>query len=129
VRDLSPLNLARDAILACQGYGLAAVTLTVMGGTVDDLRISLRWGPSRPDLTLLMENVHYFAMQRLPRDDIPFFDLDAVVLHAGQAWPDRLPNEIATADGLPALLWTRGNGPATFDAVAATVTVLSESIP
>jgi hypothetical protein len=88
VSDISRLEQARDAVLACQGYGLAAVTFTVLGGgTADDLRISLLWGP---------------------------------------AWPDALPGAIGTIDGLPALLWFRGNGPTTFDAVAAIVTVLSE---
>ena len=125
--DISTLEQARDTVLACQGYGLAAVTFAVLGGgTTDDLRISLRWGPPRPDLTLLMEDIHYFAMHRIPRDDVPFFDLEAAVLHADQAWPDGLPEAISTIDGLPALLWIRGNGPATFDAVAAIVTVLSE---
>jgi hypothetical protein len=125
--DISRLEQARDAVLACQGYGLAAVTFTVLGGgTADELRLSLRWGPRRPDLTLLMEDVHYFAMHRIPRDDVPFFDLEAAVLQADQPWPDGLPGAIGIADGLPTLFWIRGNGPATFDAVAAVVTVLSE---
>jgi hypothetical protein len=36
---------------------------------------------------------------------------------------------IATIDMTPAFLWVRGNGPATFDVVAAILTALSEIDP
>lgn len=123
--EMSVFAGARQAIMSCQGFGLESLSLSIIG-TADALEIGLRWGVPKPDVTLSIRNIHYLAIHRMPGDDIPFVDIEATTLAPDQPWPKDLPNPIVTVDGFPPLLWIRGHGPATFDVVAATVTVLSE---
>lgn len=119
-------NDVRELITSYQGYGLESLSLSVVGVT-DCLEIRLRWGPEKPDITLSIRSIYYFAIHRVPGDDIPFFDIQATPLAPNQPWPQDLPNTIATTEPPPPLLWIRGDGPASFDVVAAIVTVMREA--
>jgi hypothetical protein len=124
--DEGPLQRARDAVLLCQGYGLADLSFVIVE-TTDAVNIKLRFGPPRPDITISAQSVHHFAIHRLPHDDIPFVDLEAVIQVPDQPWPDRVPHAIAATPSFPPLLWIHADGPATVDLVAEIVTVLSEA--
>ncbi len=123
--DVNPLQRACAAILGYQGYGLAELSVSVIDA-VDSVNIGLRYGPPRPDVVISAQSVHYFSIHRMPGDDIPFFDINAVILEPGQPWPPQLPPSITASPSFPPLLWVHGDGPATFDLVAAIVTVLAE---
>jgi hypothetical protein len=112
-----------DAITSFQGYGLERLSLSIID-TADALEISLSPIHPKPAMTLSIRDVHYFAMTRFPRDDIPFLDFEATTLIPGTSWPQNVPDLGHTVDGFPPLLWIRGRGPATFDVIAAIVTVL-----
>jgi hypothetical protein len=124
--NLTIFEPVHDAIASFQGYGFEHLSLSVIGA-VDAMEISLRPIHPKPQMTLSIRDIHYFAMHRLPRDDIDFFDFEATTLIPGAPWPRELPGSGSVLGGLPPLLWIRGRGPATFDVVAAIVTVLSEA--
>lgn len=124
--DVGTLQRVRDAILACQGCGLADLSFAIIG-TADAVNINLRFGPPRPDVTISAQAVHHLSIHRLPHDDISFLDLEAVILVPDQPWPDRLPRAIAATPAFPPLLWIHADGSVTLDLVAEIVTVLSET--
>ncbi|GGM69351.1 hypothetical protein GCM10007977_083840 [Dactylosporangium sucinum] len=65
-------------------------------------------------------------MHRLPHEDIDFFDFEATTLTPGLPWPRELPASGWVQGGFPPLLWIRGTGPASFDVVAAIVSVMRQ---
>ncbi|WP_344615739.1 hypothetical protein [Dactylosporangium salmoneum] len=90
------------------------------------MELSLRPIHPKPETTLSIRDIHYFSMHRLPHDEIDFFDFEATTLTPGLPWPLELPPSGWVRGGVPPLLWIRGKGPASFDVVAAIVSVLSQ---
>ncbi len=123
--EVVPLQHARTEILACQGFGLADLAFSIVEAA-DAITMNLRFGPQSPDLAISARSIHYFAIHRVPGEDVPFFDFDATVLIPGEPWPEALPCPIATVPDFPPLLWVHGDGPACFDLVAAVFTILRE---
>lgn len=123
--DLDVFAPVHDALASFQGYGLDCLSLSVIGA-VDAMELSLRPMHPKPEVMLSIRDIHYFAMQRLPHDEIDFFDFEATTLAPGLPWPRELPTSGWVRDGFPPLLWIRGRGPASFDVVAAIVSVLSQ---
>jgi hypothetical protein len=123
--NLDAFAPVHTALESFQGYGLDALFFSVIGAT-DAMEISLRPLHPRPEVTLSLRDIHYFAVHRPPGDEVDFFDFEATTLIPGQPWPRELPAPALVVDGLPQLLWIRGSGPASFDVVAAIVSILSQ---
>jgi hypothetical protein len=121
--DLDVFAPVHDALASFQGYGLDHLTVSVIGAA-DAMELSLRSVHPKPEVALSIRDIHYFAMRRLPHDEIDFFDFEATTLTPGQPWPRELPDSGWVRGGFPPLLWLRGKGPASFDVVAAVVSVL-----
>ncbi|MFE9577718.1 hypothetical protein ACFYO1_15115 [Nocardia sp. NPDC006044] len=119
-----PFSHVHETLPSFQGYGLEHLHISVTG-SVDALEISL--SPLSPKLaiSLSVRGIHYFAIQRAPREDIPFLDFTAKTLLPPMPWPPELPGKILGSDAVP-LLWLHADGPATFDLVAATFIVLAQ---
>jgi hypothetical protein len=113
------------AIERCAGYTINLVSLSVIEER-DSLEIGLRWGPGKPDITLSMQSIYYFALERSPGADLLYVDkVRATPLPADEPWPEDFPLDLARTPDLPTLLWIRAE-PVQLDVVAAVVTVLQE---
>lgn len=107
---------------------------SVIGEGSDTLEIRLRWGPSKPDMTLSLQSVFYLSFGREPFTLVPgAWDpiLDRItattLMPSDDPWPPRVPLEIARTPELPPLLWVRAEGPTQLDVVAAIATVSEEA--
>lgn len=113
------------AIARCDGYTINFVSMSVIE-EADALEIGFRWGPGKPDITLSMQSVYYFALGRSPGADLRYVDkMLATPLPAGEPWPEEFTVDLPRAPDLPALLWIRAE-PASLEMLAAVVTVLEE---
>jgi hypothetical protein len=90
------------------------------------VEIGLRWGPTKPDITLSMQNVHYLAFARPPGGGALYVDkMVATTLLPDQPWPQDVPPGLVQTPDLPPLLWLHAE-PLQLEVVAAIVTVLEE---
>lgn len=98
-----------------------------MGELDDGLEVALLKFSEHPWMSLSLREIHFFALDRVPREEMTFFDFTAQVLSPREPWPAGLPPREAADDGTPSLLWLHGVGPSgTFDVVAAVVQVFTE---
>jgi len=113
------------AIARCDGYTVNRLAMSVVEET-DSLEVGFRWGPGKPDVTVSMQGVYYFAFGRSPGGDLLYIDkLTATPLPVDEPWPKDVPTGLTRTSDLPALLWLRAE-PLQLEVVAAIVTVLEE---
>jgi hypothetical protein len=106
------------AIARCDGYTINFVSMSVIE-EADALEIGFRWGPGKPDITLSMQSVYYFALGRSPGADLLYVDkMLATPLPAGEPWPEEFTVDLPRTPDLgggtarrprcPGLLTERG---------------------
>ena len=120
-----PFRTVYEALDVFQGCGIDQLNLSI-NSSLDGLEITLV--PFRPEggIGLSVRGVHYFAMNRLPGDDISLVDFRLTTLWPAQPWPSSLPGKFVPAATVPPLLWLHGDGAVTLDVIAAVVTVLTQ---
>ena len=121
-----PFRTVYEALDVFQGCGIDQLNLSI-NSSLDGLEITLV--PFRPEggIGLSVRGVHYFAMNRLPGDDISLVDFRLTTLWPAQPWPSSLPGQFVPAATVPPLLWLHGDGAVALDVVAAIVTVLAQA--
>lgn len=124
--DDDPFRTVYEALDVFQGCGIDQLNLSI-NNSLDALEITLV--PFRPEggIGLSVRGIHYFAMNRLPGDDISLVDFRLTTLRPAQPWPSNLPEMFALTATVPPLLWLHGDGAVTLNVVAATVTVLTQA--
>lgn len=123
--DDDPFRTVYEALDLFQARGIVQLNLSI-NDSLDALEITL--APYSPDggVGLSVRGVHYFAMSRLPGEDISLVDFRLTTLWPAQPWPSSLPGQFVPAVTVPPLLWLHGDGAVTLDVVAAIVTVLAQ---
>lgn len=124
--DDDPFRTVYEAFDLFQALGIDQLNLSI-NDSLDALEITLV--PTRPDggVGLSIRGVHYFAVHRLPGDDISLVDFHLTTLWPDQPWPSSLPGNFDLIATVPPLLWLHGDGAVTLDVVAAVVTVLAQA--
>jgi hypothetical protein len=122
---MTPFDNVIPAIAKCEGYTVNRILMSVIEAS-DSLEIGFRWGPGRPDVTLSLQGIYYFALGRSAGADLLYVDkITATPLPAGGPWPGDVPFRDARTPDLPAVLWIRAE-PLQLEVVAAIVSVFEE---
>ncbi|WP_157762031.1 hypothetical protein [Nocardia yamanashiensis] len=128
-----PFHPVHEALSHFQGNALEHLNLSITDSTngsnhesTDALEISLI--AHRPDggINLSVRDIHYFAIQRAPRENIKFLDFTATTLDPSMPLPPGLPERWSHTKPAHSLLWLHAEGEATLDLVAAIVVVLRQ---
>ncbi|UGT43643.1 hypothetical protein LTV02_09770 [Nocardia yamanashiensis] len=77
-------------------------------------------------INLSVRDIHYFAIQRAPRESITFLDFKATTLDPSMPLPPGLPERWSHTKPADSLLWLHAEGEATLDLVASIVVVLRQ---
>lgn len=128
-----PFRPVHEALSSFQGYGFEHLNLSITDSadasiteSTDALEISLIAHRPNDGINLSVRDIHYFAIHRAPRENIPFLDFTATTLNPSMPSPSGLPTGWLPAKPTHALLWLHAEGTATFDLVAAIVVVLKQ---
>lgn len=114
------------AAKAFQGYGIERLSLSVAEAG-DAVEIIFLPFSGLPWMSLSLWEIHYFALDRVPREEMTFFDWAVQVLSPHEPWPAGLPSRREAGDGAPWQLWLHADGPTgAFDVVATVAQMFTE---
>jgi len=122
---LSGLVARTNHILAENiGAFIDAVSFQVLGDQ-DRFCLVLRSAPNRPDVTILLDDVHMASIQKPPDASGSFVDEAwvKVLPKVPALWPADAEALVVRHEHLPDLIWLKVVGPTAVDVVAATITV------
>ncbi|MFD7757622.1 hypothetical protein [Streptomyces sp. NPDC059757] len=89
------------------------------------MEITMRAGPTRPDVVISLSDLRYVAVSKPP--EISGCFIDAISLThlpvMPHPWPEEAAARVSRFNGLNELAWLRISGPAEVDVVASSVTV------
>ena len=122
---LSGLVRSANQILAENiGSFIDTVSFQVLGDQ-DRFCLVLRSAPARPDVTIMLDNVHRTSIQKPPDAAGSFVDEAwvKVLPKAPASWPGGAEELVVRHAHLPDLIWLKVVGPMAVDVIAATITV------
>lgn len=111
-----------------QGYSVEFLGFSLLE-EAEAIHISLRWGPGKPDATLIFKSIYYFSISKFAASGVLLLDriVARVLEPSDEEWPAGLPAHIRRSPKLPPLLWFATDGPVQINVLAAQATVLSEA--
>lgn len=122
---LTGLVASANQILAESiGAFIDVVSLQILGDQ-DRFCLMLQSAPTRPDVTIMLDNVYRASIQKPPEAAGSFVDEAwvKVLPKAPASWPAAAEALVVRHEHLPDLIWLKVVGPTMVDVIAATVTV------
>ncbi|MFF4563648.1 hypothetical protein [Streptomyces sp. NPDC001435] len=106
------------------GYFISRISFEAFNED-DSLEITLREGPSKPDVVISLSGLYYATVSKPPEISGCFVD-EISLAHLPRTphpWPEGAAGRVGRFDGLSELAWLQIIGPAEVDVIAAIVTV------
>lgn len=111
-------------LAGCVGYFVDRVALVAFPEE-DSLEVTLREGPTKPDVLISLSNLYSVSISKPPTLSGCFVD-EISLVHLPKmpgAWPDEATRRVGRFGGLPDLVWLRIGGPAEVGVTASIVTL------